>query len=150
MGDRVGYRIRDGNNVSHLVRKQWQDYAIDRIVFGTAKTLMTCFVLGGEKTIGSGICALRSDLELGRLSAALYSVCYEPPFDSIETDPLSCNIEDSGLYEIELVKWNHWEVWHYPIEYTDTTLSEPELIAVVHFTEGGTFPEGMDYVEVPK
>ena len=101
-----------------------------------------------EDVIGGGMCALRSDLCLERMSAALYRVAYTPPFDSIEIDPLSCNIEDNGLHEIELVKWDHWKIWHYPIEYTDTTLSEPELIAVVHFTEGGTFPEGMDYKEV--
>ena len=148
MGSRVGYRIRSGDEVSNIIRKQWQDYDIGEVVFGVAKTLMHNNISCTEATIGGGICALRRDLDIARMTASLYSVCYEPPFDSIEIDPLTCDITDNGLHEIELVKWNHWEVWHYPMGYYDTTLSEPELVAEVHFADGETFPDGMDYEEV--
>ena len=148
MGLRIGYRIRSGDETSAILRKQWKNYAIDRIVFGTAKTLMTCFVIRGEKPIGSGLCALRSDLDIGRLSAAMYHTVYSPPFDSIETDPLGCDISDNGLFEIELVEWDHWQINHYEIGFDDETLSDPELVAEVRFTEDKPLFEGIDFKEV--
>ena len=146
MGDRIGYRIRSGDETSAIMRKQWQDQSIEEITVGVAKTLILSNVLGTD-VIGSGLCALRGDLDVGRLAAALYHVVYEPPFDSIETDPLTCDIDDNGLYEIEIVEWNHWNIRHYPINYDDTVLSLSELVAEVRFTEGKSLADGMKYVE---
>jgi len=121
MGDRVGYRIREDDKVSHLIRKQWK---IDNIKM------------------------LVSDVA-GRLTAALYHVVYNPPFDSIQTDPLSCDISDNGLYEIELVNWNYWKVHNYSIgwEGDDVHLFDECLIAEVRFTNGKSLTDGMNYTE---
>jgi len=142
MGDRIGYRIRSGDESSAILRKQWQDQSIEEIIVDVAKTL----VWGYE--IGSGMCALRSDLDVGRLAAALYHIVYNPPFDSIHTDPLSCDISDRGLYEIEITEWNFWKVWHYTINYDDIVISDPELIAEMRFEDGKPLSDGMTYTMV--
>jgi len=142
LGSRVGYRIRSGDETSAILRKQWMDQDIKEIVMDIAKTLVW-----GYKA-GSGMCALREDLNVGRMSAALYRAVYAPPFDAIETDPITCDITDNGLFVVELVSWNFWRIWHHEIEFDDETLREPELAAEVRFTEGKSLADGMEYVEI--
>ena len=144
MGNRAGYRIREGDKVSHLIRKQWQYDDLRWVVTSVAQTLLqTCNGIGD---VGDGSVALRHDLDIGRLTAALYSVAYEPPFDSIRTDPLTCDISDNGLHEIELVDWNHWKIWHYTIRWGDPDkLFDPCLVAEVTFTDGEPLYRGMEY-----
>jgi hypothetical protein len=91
-----------------------------------------------------------ADRDIGRLTAALYHAVYGPPFDSIETDPLGCDISDNGLYEIELVEWNYWKVWNHSIGWRedDAHLFDAVLIAEVWFTEGKSLSDGMEYKEV--
>ena len=145
MGDRAGYRIKEGDIVSNLIRKQWQIDDIKELVTDIAKTLLSGYDEQG--TIGDGFVALRNDLDIGRLTAALYHVVYEPPFDSIETDPMACDISDNGLYEIELVERNHWKVFNYSFGWDDNdiTLFDGLLIAEVTFTEGKSIEDGMKY-----
>ncbi len=147
MGDRVGYRIREDDKVSHLIRKQWKIDNIKMLVSDVAKTLLTDY--DGQGKIGDGGSALRDDLHIGRLTAALYHVVYNPPFDSIQTDPLSCDISDNGLYEIELVNWNYWKVHNYSIGWDDDIhLFDGHLIAEVRFTNSKSLADGMKYTEV--
>lgn len=146
MGDRAGYRIKEGAEVSHLIRKQCQIDGIEWIVTNVAKTLLESY--NDEGIIGDGFVALRGDLDLGRLTAALYNTVYAPPFDSIETDPLGCDISDNGLYEIELVEWNYWKIWNYAFGWNDLSLSDAVLIAEVRFTEDKSLSDGMEYKEV--
>jgi len=147
MGDRAGYRIREGDKVSHLIRKQWKVDDIKMLVSDVVKTLLTDY--DGQGKIGDGSVALRDDLHIGRLTAALYHVVYEPPFDSIETDPHRCDISDNGLYEIELVNWNYWKVHNYSIGWDDDIhLFDEHLIAEVWFTNSESQTDGMNYIEM--
>ena len=145
MGDRAGYRVKEGDEVSNLIRKQWQMDDIKELVTDVAKTLLNEY--DDEALIGGGHAALRNDLGIGRLSAALYHVVYEAPFDSIETDPVKCDISDNGLYEIELVEWDYWKVWNYSIGWKDDdrALFDGQLIAEARFTEGKSLSDGMTY-----
>lgn len=145
MGDKAGYRIRDGDEVSNLIRKQWQIEDIEDLVTNVAKTLLESYK--GQNVIGDGGVALRNDLDIGRLTAALYHVVYEPPFDSIETNPMSCDISDNGLYEIELVEWNHWKVFNYAFGWKDDDIDlfDACLIAEVTFTEGKSLSNGIKF-----
>lgn len=147
MGDRAGYRIKEGDEVSNLIRKQCQFDDIKEVVTEVAKTLLQGY--NDEQTIGGGSVALRHDLNIGRLTAALYHVVYEPPFDRIETNPVTCDISDNGLYEIELVEWNYWKVWNYEVGWRndDPDIFDPVLIAEVWFTEGKTLSDGIEYKE---
>ena len=148
MGDRAGYRVREGDEVSNIIRKQWKFDNIKDVVFDVAETLLNSY--GTTVTIGCGLAALRDDLGIGRLTAALYHAVYEAPFDSVETDPLGCDIADNGLYEIELVEWNYWKVFNYSIGWKDKDahLFDRELIAEVRFVEDMLLPSGMEYTEV--
>lgn len=145
MGDRAGYRIREGDEVSNLIRKQWQISDIKELVSDIAETLLHDYNMQGK--INDGFVALRHDLDIGRLTAALYHAVYDQPFDSIETDPVTCDISDNGLYEIELVEWNHWKVWNYAIGWRDDDqdIFDPVLIAEVTFEEGKALSDGMTY-----
>jgi len=124
MGERAGYRARQGRLVSPILRKQWflgdSEDDLKWLVTEVAKRLLCMTkeykVLGvkGEQIINSGLVALRSDLDIHRLTAALYDAVYTPPFDSIEFT-YDCDIGDHGLYEIELKRWNVWVVNHYNV-----------------------------------
>ena len=51
MGDRAGYRVRDGDEVSNLIRKRWQIDDIKELVTGVARTLLNSY--GELAKIGS-------------------------------------------------------------------------------------------------
>jgi len=145
MGNRAGYRVREGNKTSHILRKQWAIEDIGHVVKDVAQ--MLCTTVRGHGVVGAGNVALRNDLHIGRLAAAMYSVLYRAPFDSIATG-INCDITDAGLYEIELVEWNVWEVWRYPVHLGATspdTLGTARLITIVTFTGGKSVEEGMVY-----
>ena len=150
MGERAGYRVREGNTVSHILRKQWfignRRKDIETLVKKVArKLLINDLIKEGVEEINSGGIALRHDLYIGRLTASLFSVLYEPPFDSIEHSP-DCDISDWGLYEIELVEWNRWVIWHYDVAWNDGELENKEKIAEVTFQSGKMLDDGMHFV----
>jgi len=131
MGSRIGYRVRDKNGVSPIFRKQWAR--------GTTEGLekMMAFLDGGAGP-GSGMGALRSDLDRHQAFAAMVVALYEPPFDSIEDDP-ACDIADNGLLEVDISRWDKWMVYLYPIAFSQAKgdclgTDDPPLVATV---EGG-------------
>lgn len=65
MGNRVGYRIRDGDQVSDLIRKQCQTDDIKRVVTDVAKTLVTGS--DGEGAIGEGGATNRATNDTNRV-----------------------------------------------------------------------------------
>ena len=85
MGNRAGYRCREGEEVSPMLRKQWSvgntREQIETFVRKVAKVLMD-----RETEIGGGAAALRDDLDIGRLFAAMVHAIYSPPFDSINKE----------------------------------------------------------------
>ena len=122
MGERAGYMCRDGKCVSPMLRKQWyigEDKAsIRNFVMKTAKVLMNAsdIYFGGEETIiGGGNVALRSDLGISRMFPAIVYAMYKPPYDEIFADVAS-DISDHGIFEIELLEWNKWQVNNYPVD----------------------------------
>ncbi len=148
MGDSVGYRIKEGGNVSNLIRTQWMACEIKETVTDIARALLDRY--GGCGVIGDGSVGLRNDLSIGRMTSALYHVVRTAPFDRIETDPMECDITDNGLYEIELIRWNYWKVFQYPIPIgtPDASAIKKRMVAAVMFTEGKTLDDGMNYKEV--
>jgi hypothetical protein len=141
MGERAGYRVRQGNEVSNLLRKQWyvgdDETDINALVVGIAQTLMNSpyKLAHHDETIGGGGVALRNDLNIGRMTSALYHTIYSPPFDSIEND-INCDISDHGIYEIELVAWNKWKIWNIDVEWKPLKEGKKKLLAEVSFIEG--------------
>ena len=121
MGERAGYRVRQGDKVSHIFRKQWY-------IGGTKKELeelltKVCDTLRGTNyqwgvpfpPINGNIdSALRSDLGIARVSAALFASLYTPPFDGIHLDE-RCDLSDHGIFEIELLSWDKWQLNHYKV-----------------------------------
>lgn len=148
MGERAGYRVKEKDQVSALLRKQWylggNSKAIKAFVTNVATTLLNS---GRDEAarVGDGMIALRNDLDLSRLTAAVYAVSYRAPFDSIETNE-ACDISDHGITEIELVSWNHWKVNHYNITDWQVPVEKAEppgrCVAVVKFKEGHTLDNG--------
>jgi len=132
MGERAGYRIRQGDKVSHMMRKQLY-------VGGTTKDFENlCFeiaeTLGGNP--GGGGSALRNDLNIQRMTAALYHVLYTAPFDRICEDA-NCDITDHGIFEIEFLSWEKWQVNHYVVVYEGNKVGEKEVLGTVDVVEGG-------------
>ena len=167
MGERAGYRVREKDKVSPILRKQWyigdDEEVITELITEIAKTLSK----GYDKElrdINDGMSALRNDLDIGRLTMAFYSLLYNPPFDSMEFDT-DCDIYDHGLYELELIKWNHWKFWNihiaFAIDYNEKLKDMPEelkksydeqlkkdgtkyLLAEVKFTKDKSLEDGME------
>ena len=131
MGERAGYRVRQDDKVSHMIRKQWYtggtNKDLENLCFEIAETL------GGNP--GSGESALRHDLDIERMTAALYHVLYSPPFDRICKDA-HCDITDHGIFEIEMFSWDKWQLNHYTVEYENTKVGEKEVLGTVDVAEG--------------
>lgn len=152
MGERCGYRVKEGNIVSDILRKQWwiggDEESIKKMVKNIASILLSngLGLYGGDEKsiINGGFVALRHDLDIGRLTAAMFASLYKAPFDSIEKD-INCDISDNGLFEIELVKWNYWKINHYPVELNSDTLGKPKTIAAVYFKSDETLEKGMEF-----
>jgi len=91
--------------------------------------------------------ALREDLGIGRLSVALLLAVCHPPFDEVVEDgDINCDINDHGIYEIELVNWDHWEINQYPVHWEKgkrDTLGEKTHLATVTFEKGKSLEKGM-------
>jgi hypothetical protein len=153
MGERAGYRVRQGKLVSPLLRKQWfigdGEKELKKLVMSVAEKLMSTPYSDEEPKIGSGFVALREDLDIGRLVAALYSVLYKPPFDSIEFST-NCDISDHGIYEIELVRWNLWTVNHYSVRWDSKNDTEhvgrKKVLFCVKFIPGQTLKNGVQWL----
>ena len=154
MGERAGYRVSKNGKSMLMIRKQWfvgsNHTDLKGLVVEVANVLMTDkFGLCGDSKsllIGGGAVALRNDLGVGRLSMALLNVLSEPPFDEVvEGDDYHCDINDHGIYEIELIDWNKWELNNYPVKYANKTdaLGEKKNLATVTFEEGKDLKSGM-------
>jgi len=141
MGERAGYRARQGRITSPILRKQWfigdSEEELKDLVGKVALKLVED--AWGDPVINGGGVALRDDLDIGRLTAALYAALYEPPFDSIEFT-VDCDIEDHGLYEIELVRWNLWSFNHYKV--SGKWVGPREILFAVKFIPYRTLSEG--------
>lgn len=151
MSNNVGYRISQGPIVSDTIRKQWKVYSTEQLVINVARSLIT--YNGKRADIGDGMIALRPDLNIGRLTSALFHAVYEPPFDSIEFYPEKCDIMDNGLYEIELSEWFHWIVWHYDIKIDDCDdifMDKPVMVAEAYFADGRPLKLGITYKDYEK
>lgn len=110
--------------------------------------------------INDGSLALRYDLDQTRLFPAMISALYQAPFNSIH-DSLNCDINDHGIYEIELVEWNHWKINHYDVISTAVEgetkrgkriykslpdkLGEKVTLCEVHFQPGMTLEDGTSF-----
>ncbi|MHA1368216.1 MAG: hypothetical protein ACTSRA_00685 [Promethearchaeota archaeon] len=129
MGERAAYRVRDGLAFSHMMRKQWYQGG-DKESLKSLIERVICTLNGGALGVGSMIfgSALRPDLDIRRLTAAMYNVLYDPPFDSIEYD-YNCDIRDHGLFELEILEWNVWAINHYDIQ-TDDIYDKKRLVLV--------------------
>jgi hypothetical protein len=136
MSESAGYRCRMGNDISPMLRKQYyigsDTENLKDFIFSTAKVL-----IGDESNkIGSGQGALRDDLDIDRLFAAMAYILYVPPFDGIYKEDAP-NIGDFGIYEVEILEWNEWNLNNYPSGYTDLEDDKTTLLHAV-FTEGET------------
>jgi hypothetical protein len=78
---------------------------------------------------------------------ALLMAVSNPPFDEVvEVDNLNCDINDHGVYEINLIKWNEWEINQYDVPWEGPardTLGEKKHLATVTFEPGKTLNDGM-------
>jgi hypothetical protein len=122
MGERAGYRVSDAKGrVSWIVRHQWyyggEKVELEVVVGKIAGCLMQSSYMMGEKDlkIDGGMVALRHDLDIARLFSATVKALGSDCFDSLEAD-IECDINDHGLYEIELVDWNKWNINHYDVD----------------------------------
>jgi len=122
MGEGGAYRVRCKDWVSPYLRQQWCCYTTSewkQAIVNIAKILCSTSLgkIFKEDVIGSGVVALREDLEHapGRLFLALVVRFAHLPFDEITNQPY--DIADHGIFEIEIVKWNHWILWHYDVDF---------------------------------
>lgn len=129
MGERIGYRIRDKDGVSDILRKQWMEDP--RLVTQNTWDML----LNGDK-VGSGMCALRDDLEIGRGFAALVASNYNAPFDSIEKD-IHCDISDHGLIEIDVSQYDNWKIYHIPVNWDESGSSEEDRSLIAEMSDRG-------------
>lgn len=151
MGERAGYRVSSNGKSLFMLRKQWYEGSSHKeltdLIIKVASCLMTDqFSLGRPVLINDGTVALRDDLRIGRLSMALLSALSDPPFNEVvEADDIHCDINDHGIYEIELVEWNKWYLNNYPVLYENKTdkLGKKIHLATITFTQGKTLSEGM-------
>jgi hypothetical protein len=112
MGERAGYRIKVGEKTSWICRKQWYLGGSESVLARMAKEVAENLLGSDEAKINDGGVALRDDLDMGRMFSALTKVICEDMFESINPD-IKCDIGDHGLFEIEMVKWNKWNINHY-------------------------------------
>jgi len=152
MGHRGAYRVRDGDDVGPYIRQQWaitgDEEEIRELVRSVAETLCTDYS-GETQQINSGGVALRHDLFVGRLSAALIDCLYSRPFQSVTTG-VPADISNAGIFEIQLIEWNRWQVNHIPVTWDsdngDTVHHDrAELLASVSFEDGAELENGMNF-----
>lgn len=158
MGERAAYRVKVGTKISPMMRKQWYVGSshddLRRFIYKVAKLLVyyppSNLYKNEESCIGDGCVALRDDLCLdnGRVVAALFNAIYRPPFDSIERyDDVNCDIDDHGIFEIELCEWNVWNLNHYEVlwsyEKKCSRVGVQECLATITFDEGKILDDGM-------
>lgn len=155
MGERAAYRVSRNGKSMFMIRKQWYEGStheeLRTLVTNVAQTLMKDkFGLNPNTDsilIGGGAVALRNDLGVGRLSMALLLTMSEPPFDEIvEGDNINCDINDHGIFEIELIAWDTWYLNHYPVEYGNekNILGDKKHLATITFAKGKSLADGMN------
>lgn len=155
MGERAAYRVKQGDEYSPMMRKQWyvgsSHQELTNLITKVASMLASSrFSRRGDvvSEIGAGGGALRDDLGWNRLAAALFDVLYDPPFDEIvSAGDIHCDINDHGIYEIEMIEWDIWEINQYDVDWNSDTESNSlglmTHIATVTFQNGKTLEEGM-------
>jgi hypothetical protein len=154
MGERAAYKVSEGGKSLFMIRKQWyigsRHAEIENLIREIAEKLMTDRFCGsiGKIKIGDGSIALRDDLGIGRMSVALMMSLSSPPFDEIvESNDLNCDINDHGIFEIEMITWNKWAVNRYPVTWDDATkkdvLGAKKHLAAFLFESGKTLDKGM-------
>ena len=109
MGSRIGYCVKSERGRSPILRKQWAGST----EYGVTDMWKT---LGGNP--GGGGQAIRADLDIGRGFAAMVSVFYDPPFNSVQMDT-NCDISDNGLIEVDITLYDKWKVYHIEIGWDD-------------------------------
>ena len=150
MSENAGYVCRNSNGErSPMLRKQWfignEEEIIRNFVLGTAKVLMSGYSDGGKK-IGSGTTALRNDLDIDRLFAAMVKTIYNQPFDSIYAG-IAPDIANNGIYEIEMLDWNLWNINNYSVEshLKKDIIGEKKILGVASFGEGKMLNDGFKF-----
>jgi len=153
MGERAAYKVTVKGKSLFMVRKQWYlgstHNDLKTIAYNVAKSLMvdrSGISCGVPIKIGDGMIALREDLGIGRLSMALLLSVSSPPFDElVESDNLNCDISDHGIFEIEMLSWNHWQINHYPVTWSKgepDRLGEGKTLCSITFEKGKTLEKG--------
>lgn len=151
MGERSAYRAREGEKTGPMFRRQWyvgdSPEDIENLVRGIAENLMDSRYEDSE--INSGGNALRHDLFLGRLNTALFGALYDSCFQSMVCGTPT-DISNHGIYEIELIEWNHWAVNHIPVHWDsdegETVMErQTQPLAEVWFTSGEPLEKGMEF-----
>ena len=134
-----------------MIRKQWYEGSthneLKTLIERVAGNLMVQRYASFNKesvNIGGGLVALRDDLGIGRLSMALLNALSEPPFDEVvEADDYNCDINEHGIFEINMLTWDTWELNHYNLPYETDIPSEKRQLAIIMFRKGEPFPKGM-------
>ena len=152
MGERAAYRASANGKSLFMLRKQWYFGSthkdLEKLVQGVASQLMKgCFGIEKIPKIGGGLVALRDDLRIGRLSMALLAELSSPQFDEVvEPDDINCDINDHGIFEIDLITPFVWEINHYPVNWdkeTGSSLGEKKCLATFTFIQGKTLKKGV-------
>jgi hypothetical protein len=151
MGERAAYKVSQDGKSMFMVRKQWylgsSHKELTILVKKIAEKLMTTRFESEKLTINCGSVALRQDLDINRLSMALVLTVGRDGFDEIVlADDLNCDINDHGVYEIDLIKWNIWEINQYDVPWEGPNkdkLGIKKHLATVTFKEGKTLEDGM-------
>jgi hypothetical protein len=157
MGERIGFRIKDGDKTSQIYRQQWMSDP-NEVVTKTWNTLLSkrkynwkakplTFKIELGK-VDDGDIAIRQDLDIGRAFAALVYSNYEPPFESIR-DTIQCDINDHGLITIDITNYKNWVITQTDINYDfeSNISSEGETRIIGYMTEKG-YEEIVNYDEL--
>jgi hypothetical protein len=157
MGERIGFRIKDGDKTSQIYRQQWMSDP-NEVVTKTWNTLLSKKKYNWEAEpltfkielgkVDDGDVALRTDLDIGRAFAALVYSNYNPPFESIQED-IQCDINDHGLITIDITNYKNWVITQTEIDYNfEKNLSyEGETRIIGYMTEKG-YEEKVNYDEL--
>lgn len=161
---KVAKTLMDSSYYRYTVR-EYEEYVAEKAkLLAEGKTKEAAELWKREKPepakINDGSLALRYDLHYDRLFPAMIVALYQAPFNSIETD-INCDINNHGIYEIELETWNHWKVNHYDVistivegetkkgertvKFLPDRLGEKVTLCEAHFWPGLTLEDGVTF-----
>lgn len=142
MGDRAGYRFKGKeNHESAYLRKQYAIAENEEDMKVTVKAIAE-ILLNGE-TVGSGISALREDLNYcpGRGLHALVKAEGRLPFDQVTQD-IPGDIR--RIIEFDVSDPYNWEIRYIPESEFEKD-SSGDVIAEVEFEKGENLANGMEF-----